>query len=158
MNDKERAKAAYNAICEFMDGAKLRYEAREDEYTVMVTVTGDDFPVTLMFTVSEEKQRVETYSQLPFEIRTEKAVDIAMALSAINGRIAHGKFCLYPDRNLCTYEDSEYITGLDGFCAEYGAALVSPAYSTVEEYNDKLYSLNKGYTSVKEFTESLKNR
>lgn len=156
MDDIQRADAAFKAITDFMDGAKLKYEANAEERTCFVTVTGNDFPVALLFSVSAEKQRVEAYSQIPFEIKKEKAVDIAMALTAINGRIAYGKFCLYMDKGLCTYENSEYITSLEGFTSEYGKALVATAYSVVEEYNDSLYSLNKGLMTVKDFLASLK--
>lgn len=156
MNDTQRAAEAFKAITDFMDEAKLKYEADNEKNVCFVTVTGDDFPVTLMFTVSAAQQRVETYSQIPFEIKKEKAVDIAMALAAINCRIAYGKFCLYMDKGLCTYENSEYITSLEGFTSAYGKALVAPAYSIVEEYNDKLYSINKGLLSVKDFLASLK--
>lgn len=156
MNDKERAAAAFEAITGFMDEAKLKYDSESDKNVAFVTITGDDFPVTLMFSVSAEKQRVETYSQMPFEIKPDRSVDVAIALAAINSRIAYGKFCLYIDKGLCTYENSEYITGLDGFSTEYGKSLVGPAYSIVEEYNDKLYAINKGLLTVKDFTASLK--
>ena len=156
MNDTERATAVVKAITDYMDEAKLKYEADREKNTVFITITGDDFPVTLMFSVSAEKARVETYSQLPFEIKKEKAVDVAMAIAAINARIAYGKFCLYFDKGLCTYENSEYLTGLEGFSSEYGKALVVPAYSIVEEYNDKLFAVNKGMMSVKDFLASLK--
>ncbi len=157
MNDTERAAAALKAVCDYMDGAKLEYERHTEKNTVLVTITGNDFPVTLMFTADPGKQRIETYSEIPFVVRTEKTVDLALACAAINGRIAYGKFCLYPDRNLCTYENSEYLTGLEGFSAAYGGALVAPAYSIVEEYNEKLYAVNKGLLSVREFVASLRN-
>ncbi len=156
MNNQERAKAAFEAITGFMDEAKLKYDCEPDKLVAFVTITGDDFPVTLMFSVSAEKQRVETYSQMPFEIKQDKGVDVATALAAVNSRIAYGKFCLYFDKGLCTYENSEYITGLGGFTPEYGKSLVGPAYSIIEEYNDKLYAINKGLLTVKDFTASLK--
>lgn len=156
MNDKERAAAAYKAITDFMDEAKLKYDSDPDKKVAFVTITGDDFPVTLMLQASEERQRVEVYSQMPFEIKQDKGVDVATALAAINARIAYGKFCLYFDKGLCTYENSEYINGLEGFTSEYGKTLVGPAYSIVEEYNDKLYAINKGLLSVKDFVAQLK--
>lgn len=155
MTDKERAKAAYKSICDFMDDAKLKYQKDDAENVAFVTITGEDFPVTLMFSVSEEKQRVETYSRMPFEIKKEKAVDLAMAIAAINNRIAYGKFVLYLDKDQLTYENSEYITDLEGFSAAYGRTLVAPAYSIVEEYNDKLYAISKGLMTVKDFLASI---
>ena len=156
MNDTERAKAAYKAITSFLDESNLKYESRPNENVAFVTITGEDFPVTLMFTVRSEAQRVETYSQIPVEIKSEKAVDVAMACAAINNRIAYGKFCLYFDQNICTYENSEYINGLEGFTSEYGRRIVGPAYSIVEAYNDKIYAVNRGVLSVKELLASLK--
>lgn len=155
MTDKERAKAAYKAICDFMDEAKLKYDKDDAENVAYVTITGEDFPVTLIFSVSEEKQRVETYSKLPFEIKKEKAVDLAMAIAAINNRIAYGKFVLYLDQDKCAYENSEYITDLEGFSPAYGHTLVGPAFSIVEKYNDKLYAISKGLMSVKDFLASM---
>lgn len=156
MNDIERAKAAYKAITDFLDDSNLKYEARPNDNVVFVTITGEDFPVTLMFTVRAEAQRVETYSQIPIEIKSEKAVDVAMACAAINNRIAYGKFCLYFDRSVCTYENSEYIDGLEGFSSEYGRRIVATAYSIVEAYNDKIYAVNRGVLGVKELLASLK--
>ena len=155
MTDKERAKAAYKAVCDFLDEAKLKYQKDDAENVAFISITGDDFPVTLMFAASEEKQRIETYSKLPFEIKKEKAVDLAMAIAAINNRIAYGKFVLYIEKDQCTYENSEYLTGLEGFGVEYGRTLVAPAYAVIEEYNDKLYAISKGLLTVKDFLASL---
>lgn len=152
MTNSERATAAYNAVTQYMDEAQLQYERRDDEREAFVTITGADFPVTLLFTVNESAQRVETYSQLPFAIKKEKAVDIAAAVAAVNNRIAYGKFCVYFDKGICTFENSEYITDLEGFGAAYGKAIVAPAYAIIDEYNEKLYALNRGLITVKEFT------
>ena len=155
MDDAQRAAAAFRAVTDFMQEAKLKYETNDEENTAFVTITGDDFPVALLVSVSEEKQCVETYSQLPFAIRKEKTVDIALAIAAINVRIACGKFCLYPDKGLCTFENNEYITGLEGFTPAYGKAVVASAYAVIEEYNDSLYAVNKGMLRVKDFVAAL---
>ncbi|MCI8458560.1 MAG: YbjN domain-containing protein [Clostridia bacterium] len=155
MTDGERATAAYNAIVRFMTEAKLHYESNEDTREIFVTITGADFPVSLLFTVNEQLQRVETYCELPFAVRKEKAVDMAVALAAVNARIAYGKFCLYFDKGLCTFENTEYITDLEGFSAAYGRAIVAPAYAIADEYNDKLYALNKGLLPLKEFAANV---
>lgn len=156
MNDTQKATAVITAITDYMDETKLKYDADHEKNTVFITVTGDDFPVTLMFSVNAENNRVETYSRLPFEIKKEKAVDVAMAIAAINARIAYGKFCLYFDKGVCSYENNEYLTGVEGFSSEYGKVLVATAYSIIEEYNDKLFAVNKGLMSVKDFLASLK--
>ena len=74
MTDGERATAAYNAIVRFMTEAKLHYESNEDTREIFVTITGADFPVSLLFTVNEPLQRVETYCELPFVERIQLVV------------------------------------------------------------------------------------
>lgn len=156
MTDIERVQAAYTAVTDFLDAARLSYEGDRENKRLFVTVTGDDFPVSLLVQADEHTMRIQTYSQMPYEIKKEKAVDIAMATAAINRRIAVGKFCLYFDRGLLTYENGEYLSGVGGFTADYGKALIAPAYAVIEQFNDRLYAINKGLLSVKEFLAELK--
>lgn len=155
MTKKERADAVFKCYCDFLDGENLKYQKDESERTVILQLTGEDFPMTTMFHVEEEQERTFIFSKMPFEIQKEKLVDIVMAVNYINQVLAIGTFCVDMNNLYCSFESNEIFTGLSGFSKAYAERVIMVAFSAIEKYNDKLFAINKGLMTVKDFAAQL---
>lgn len=155
MTKRERADAVYKCFCGFLDGKGYKYRADVSERSIILQFSGEDFPMTALFRVEEENERVFVYSKLPFEMQRSKHVDLVMATTYINQVLPIGTFCVDADERACSFESCEVYAGLSGFSAEYAERVIMSAFSAIEKYNDKLFAVNKGLMSVKEFAAQL---
>lgn len=155
MTKKERAEAVFKCFCNYLDSENLKYQKDEEKRTIVLQMTGEDFPMTTLFAVEEEAERTFIYSKMPFEIQKEKLVDIVMAVNYINQVLAIGTFCVDVNDLTCSFESNEIFTGLSGFSAAYAERVIMVAFSAIEKYNDKLFAVNKGLMTVKDFAAQL---
>ncbi|MDE7395711.1 MAG: YbjN domain-containing protein [Clostridiales bacterium] len=158
MSSIERAFEAFKAICDFMRAANLKYEVPQGKNVVFTTIKGEEFPVTLMISVSEANERVDVYCELPFTVNEEDCLGFAKALNGINDVLPMGKFCYYPQEGICSFENSEYLSGLSGLTEEYGAAIVSGAYSMIQSYVSLLFDLSRGQATAEQIIQSIKQK
>ena len=156
MSSIERAFEAFKAICDFMQSANLKYEVPSGENAVITTIKGEEFPVTLMISASEVTERVDIYCELPFTVNAEYRLQFAKALNAINGVLPMGKFCYYPKEGVCSFENAEYLSGLSGFTASYGEAIVAGAYSMIQRYVSPLFELSRGQATAEQILDRTK--
>lgn len=155
MTKQERADAVFKCFCDYLDSEKLKYQKDEGERSIILQLTGEDFPMTTLFHVEDEAERTFVFSKMPFEIQKEKLVDLVMAVNYINQVLAIGTFCVDLDKMYCSFESNEIFTGLEGFNAEYAERVIMVAFSAIEKYNDKLFAINKGLMTVKDFAAQL---
>ncbi len=155
MTKTERADEVYRCLCEYLDGKNLKYRQDAAERSILLQLTGEDFPMTTLFRVEEENERIFVFSKLPFEVQKEKAVDLVMAATYINQTLAIGTFCVDTDEKYCSFESNELFTGLHGFSREYAERVILSAFSAIEQYNDKLFAVNSGLMTVKEFAAQM---
>ncbi len=155
MTKKERADAVFSCFCAYLDGKNYKYGKDESERSIVLQLTGEDFPMTVLFKVEEENERTFVFSKIPFEVQKEKLVDLVMATTYINQVLAVGTFCVDLDNDYCSYESNEIFTGLSGFGEAYAEQVILSAFSAIEKYNDKLFAINKGLMTVKEFAAQL---
>lgn len=150
MSGIEGAFAAFKSICDFMQSANLEFEVPNEENIAFVTLKGEQFPVTLMFSVSAGSERVGTYCELPFTVKEEYELDFAKAVNAVNRVLSLGKFCYYPSEALCSFESSEYLSGLSDFTEEYGRILVGGAYTVIQDFISPLFEVASGRMTARE--------
>ena len=155
MSGIERAFEAFKAICDYMRTANLKYEVPGEENVAFVTIKGEQFPVTLMFSVRADNERVDTYCELPFSVREGQTLSYAKALNAVNGMLPMGKFCYYPQEGTCTYENSEFLSGLSGFTESYGRMIVAGAYTLIQEFISPLFEVACGRMTAEQLEKSL---
>lgn len=155
MTKAERADAVYKCLCDFLDGKNFKYGKEEGDRAIILQITGEDFPMTALFKVEEENERTFIFSKIPFEVQKEKLVDMVLATTYINQVLAVGTFCVDFDNYYCSFESNEVYTGLSGFSPAYAERVIVSAFSAIEKYNDKLFAINKGLMTVKEFAAQL---
>lgn len=157
MANIEKAKAVVGAIKEYLESIQLEYTLSKDGLELKTMAVGEDFPVELRFVANAESERLEVVSTLWFLIKPNKAQAVMTAIAAINNILAYGKFVYYTDSGECAYEDSEYFVGLSGIGKAYAKKLVDSTFAVVDEYNDKLFALNKGLMTQRDFLSSLED-
>ena len=155
MTKRERADAVFKCYCDFLDGKNFKYQRDESERSIILQITGEDFPMTTLFKVEEEHERTFVFSKIPFEAQKEKLTDLIMATTFINQVLAIGAFCVDTENLYCSFESNEIYTGLEGFNAEYAERVIISAFSAIEKYNDKLFAINKGLMTVRDFSKQL---
>lgn len=158
MSGIESAFEAFKAICDFMRSANLKYEVPKGENIVFTTIKGEEFPATLMFSVDSSRERVDTYGELPFPVEKEYLPDLVRALNSINSVLPMGKFCYDAEDNICSFESSEYLTGLSGFTEEYGAMLVKGAYTMIRDYVSPLFEVASGRMTAEQIVQIVKQK
>ena len=156
MTKKERADAVYKCLCDYMRGEGYKYQADEANRTVALQLTGADFPMLTTFKVEEEPERTFVYSKMPFEVQKERVVDMVMATTYVNQLLAIGTFCVDIENCVCSFESNESYVGLHGFNKEWAERVVMSAFAAIEKYNDKLYDVNRGYITVRDFASQVK--
>ena len=155
MTKRERADAVFKCYCDFLDGKNFKYQRDESERSIILQITGEDFPMTTLFKVEEEHERTFVFSKIPFEAQKEKLTDLIMATTFINQVLAIGAFCVDTENLYCSFESNEIYTGFGGFNAEYAERVIISAFSAIEKYNDKLFAINKGLMTVRDFSKQL---
>ena len=144
MSGIEGAFEAFKAICDFMRAADLQYEVPSEDNTAFVSIKGEQFPITLMFTAHAGNEQVSTYCELPFTVKDEYVLPFAKAVNSVNRVLPMGKFCYYPIDGTCSFENSEYLSGLSGFTEEYGRMIVGGAYTVIQDFISPLFEVASG--------------
>ena len=104
MTKRERADAVFKCYCDFLDGKNFKYQRDESERSIILQITGEDFPMTTLFKVEEEHERTFVFSKIPFEAQKEKLTDLIMATTFINQVLAIGAFCVDTENLYCSFE------------------------------------------------------
>ncbi len=147
-----KAKEMYDTLCKALDEREWHYDKHEEDMVVTCGVSGDDIPMRLIIRIMPERQLAQVLSPLPFDIPEDKRVDVAMALTMVNDRLANGSF----DFNLAegstvfrlttAFMDSTLSTEVFNY-------MVGVTAATVDEYNDKIMMLCKGMIELSAFAE-----
>ena len=69
MTKKERADAVFSCFCAYLDDKNYKYGKDESERSIVLQLTGEDFPMTVLFKVEEENERTFVFSKIPFEVQ-----------------------------------------------------------------------------------------
>lgn len=149
-NQLKTAKTIYTQLCKALDARNWKYDKYEEELAVHFMVKGEDIPMEFTFSVDAERQLVRLKSTLPFSFDEDKRVEGAIITNSINYMLADGYF---------EYDitDGEISFKLTTSCRD---SLISDetieymlrcALFVVEEFNDKIMAVSKGYMTVEQF-------
>ena len=148
--DLKSAKMIYEQLCRVLDARDWNYDKYDDKYGIHFEVRGEDIPMEFLFSVDLEKQIVYLKSMLPFKFAEDKRIDGAIVVSRINCSLADG----YYEYDITDGEMSYKITTscrdslLSDATIEY---MLNCALFVVEEFNDKIMAVSKGYMTVQHF-------
>ncbi|MBE6689459.1 MAG: hypothetical protein E7588_09365 [Ruminococcaceae bacterium] len=147
--DMTSAMSVYNTICTTLDNMGLTYKKHEEKLVITLGHQGEDMVHDILIIVNAKQQAITMLEHLPFRIDDEKVVDMCIAICCINKGLISGGFT-YGLGNEVDYEITQFCNDVEiseGFVERMIMTLVM----TVEEYDDKLMALNKGYIKATDF-------
>lgn len=153
-NKFQAAKNVYKTLCEMLDDNKLEYQKNDDELFVSLTMNGEDIPIRIGIDVDKDMQFVTMFSTIPLVVAKDKRMDVAIATSQINFRLATGNFIFDFDNNYISFRISTCF--MDSLISKtLLVRMLSIVCFTVDEYNDKFLMLVKGGLSLEKFLEVI---
>ena len=144
------ADRAYMTVCEAVERFEIKYDKNEEKRAVFFSFTFDDLPVDFSVMVDADRQLVRFFSKLPVTFSEDKRVEGSIATNYINFKLSLGSFDYGIDngaiyfRHVTTYRDS--VLGASTICD-----MIRNVNTVVDDYNDKLFAVSKGYMSVWDF-------
>ena len=150
----DAARAVYETLCSTLERAKVKFTRDDEALRVDYTYKGDDLLMPFMFIVDPDREFVRLISPMSPRVKEEKRLDMAVALSLLNYRLAFGCFDLDMDdgelrfRMVNCYRDTP-------LSEEVFAMMLQTGHAIVEKYNDKLYTLAAGIISLEQFVTAI---
>ena len=154
--DLTQAKFVFDNICEMLDDDGWKYKKDEEKLSVAFGMKGEDLPMEVKIYVRPQINIVELYSHMPFKVKEDKRVDMAVAVSVINNTMVEGNFdfniktgTLLFRSTLC-FDDSVILKDSYKF-------MLALSLGMVDEYNDKFLMLSNGIFTLEKFLECVGN-
>lgn len=151
------AKKVYSTLIKMLDGIKWKYQRHDEKLAVVSDAQGEDLPIEVLMAIEPKQELVHFISRLPFKAPEDKRVETAIAICAANYGLVDGRFELNIQdgeisfRIATSYRDSAIGKGALEYILMTGIAIV-------DAYNDKLFMLTKGVTTIEQFIEQQKNQ
>ncbi len=147
---KERARAAYEAFAEGLEAMDWKFTRKDEDMVIKSGAKGDDLPIDLFTKVVERLQLVQVFSPLPFTVKEDKRLDMAVAMAVVNYKIVDGNFDFdISDGTALFRMNYRYRDELPN--ADVVKYLMLCTCQTVDAYNDKFLMLAKGMLSLEQF-------
>lgn len=138
----KNAKRVYDTLIESFESQDLKFEKDDDNFTVQLSMKGDDLPMDIMFRINPYLGSIICTSLMPFEVPEGKVTEVLYAVNALNARFGVGNFEYDPGTNkiafrvTTTYADC--IVGKGLFIQ-----LLVMCTTIIDEYNDKFFMFVK---------------
>lgn len=146
----ENALAMYVKLCNNLDSHGWHYEKDDEKLRIACGAQGDDLPMKIIWRVDVQHQLVSLMSLLPFLTTPEKHTDFAVALCAVNNKLAHGCFDYDLERGGIFYRMTNSFLESD-ISDDTLSYMLFASCHTIDEYNDKLMMLEKDMITLEEF-------
>lgn len=151
--DMEKAKAIFDTLCRAMTSQQWKFSKDEEKLCVDLGIQGDDLPVQLNMHVDARRQVVVLLSQLPYKVKEDKRLELAVAVGVVNNRLVEGNFDFDITNGKLFFRMSSSCFGRE-VSEELLARMAVISYQTVEAYNDKFLMLAKDMLSLEKFLEA----
>lgn len=146
----KQAQIVFQNLCKTLDEHDWHYKKNEDDLSIESGARGDDLPIDLNIKVDADRQVLMLLSRLPLVVPEDKRLDLAVAVTLVNNRLADGSFD-YDVRSGRLYfrlTNSFLESELSGEVFMY---MVICACHVVDDFNDKFLMLAKGMMSMEQF-------
>ncbi len=149
-----QAKSVFETLCRTLDKHEWKYGKDEEKLMIECGAQGDDLPMKITVKVDPERSLIMLLSHIPFVIREDKRLDLAIAVSAVNNSLVDGSFDYDVTKgNMCFRMTNSYIESIIG--EEVISYMLFCSCQTIDEYNDKFLMLSKGIVSIEQFISTV---
>lgn len=150
----DAARATYETLCSALERLKVKFTRNDEILRVDYTYKGDDLLMPFMFIVDPDREFVSLISPMSPRVKEDKRLDMAVALSLLNYRLAFGCFDLDMNDGELRFRMVNCFRGTL-LSEEVFAMMVQTGHAIVEKYNDKLYTLAAGIISLEQFVTAI---
>ena len=150
----DAARGTFETLCSALERAKVKFTRDDEALRVDYTYKGDDLLMPFMFIVDPDREFVRLISPMSPRVKEDKRLDVAVAISLLNYRLAFGCFDLDMNdgelrfRMVNSFRDTP-------LSEEVFAMMLQTGHAIVEKYNDKLYTLAAGIISLEQFVTAI---
>ena len=150
----DAARGTFETLCGTLERAKVKFTRDDEALRVDYTYKGDDLLMPFMFIVDPDREFVRLISPMSPRVKEDKRLDVAVAISLLNYRLAFGCFDLdMNDGELRFRMVNSFRDTL--LSEEVFAMMLQTGHAIVEKYNDKLYTLAAGIISLEQFVTAI---
>lgn len=145
-----KAQKIYKDMVKALKRKDWNFIEEEKELAIISSYTGDDIPVRFIIRVDAEKEVIQYFSPLPFDIKEDKRVDAAVAVCVANYGLVNGGF----DLNITDGDIRYRLTTSFRDCEigeDFFYDMMAVAVTTTDEYNDRFMMLNDGLMTLQQF-------
>lgn len=155
-NNLVQAKEVFSTLCRTLDKHEWHFKKDEEKLSIECSAQGDDLPMELTVKVDADRMLILLISHMPFVVKEDKRLDVAIAVSAINNALVDGCF----DYDVATGHmffrmSNSFLESKIG--DEVFSYMLFCSCQTIDIYNDKLLMLAKGMMSVEQFLSTMNN-
>ena len=144
----KEAQTILQTTLDFLNEENFHFEQTED-YEIHFTVKGDDLPMELYINIDVDREVIRLFSVLPFKINPDNYSLMAEGTVAINDHLVNGNFDLNKDHMMMSFRMAQ--TYRDSLISKSVIAyILYTSLNTMDDYNDKLFMLNKGKCTLDE--------
>lgn len=148
----ELTKKMYETMCAALDARQWKYRRNDEKMALEYLVNGEDLPMRFIIRFDAERTMVRFLSPMELTVKEDKRLEVAVAVSMINNRLADG--CFDFDVTDGTLRFRVCNSFRDSVLSdEVFLYLLTLGIRVVERYNDKLFMLATGVISLEKFIE-----
>lgn len=148
----ELTKRTYDTLCATLAERQWKFRRDDEKLEIEYVVNGDDMPMRFFIRFDAERALMRVFSPMPLTVKEDKRLEMAVAISMINNRLADGCFEMdITDGELRFRVCSCFCDSV--LSPEVFLYFVQMSIKVVEIYNDKLYMLATGMISLEKFVE-----
>jgi len=141
--DLKVAQGLYDTYCKVLEDLGFTFEKHPEDLCVILRLSGKDMPHRVLFRINDKAEMIHLIEYLPFEIDEAYVREVALAAGYMNHMMTAGKVSLTPKNEVLFEMTSFYTESL------ISKALIEKMLRwfvlTVEDYDDKIAAVNKGY-------------
>lgn len=146
----------YQKVCAILDSIDWKYQRFDETKHIAYDMTSEDLPVKIHFVIREERNDLLVLSFLPFTVPEDKRVEMAIAICRLNAAFINGFYDFNIKTGEITYRMTNYI-GESDIGKDALLYILHLSNESVGEHNDLLFALSKGYITLDQFTERIRD-
>lgn len=142
----------YKILCDYFDKREFHYKKFEEDLVITATFGGDDLPMEMVISINEDPNIISMTSQMPFTVKEDRRVDMAIAVVAANFGRSNGDFDLNLNDGKIFFKNSNFLLNSD-LSEDLLDIMFAISLHTIDEYNDKFLALATDMITVKDYME-----
>ena len=151
-----QAESVFNTLIDLLN--ELNWECGVDKSQLFAScvLTGKDFPVPINFSCSKQKGILTLTSPLSYKVAKGAHSRVALAVNLINSVLVDGNFDFNLQNGKIAFRCS--LSFIDSVISKRAIShMIKLVLTTVDEYNDKIFTISKGMYGLDSLEEYLKN-